>query len=182
MNDADYLDRPRFPDVDNYVGIKVPEAIFPAEEFLTIVADAGKVRQSPKAFMKLDPEALGGVRVVFSDVSCRSLLACGVRRKCRFTSSPWPGGAPQSSPEVRRTLHRHPATRRAPPVQRLSPVLPSVVETLRRAPAPGVREASRLANNLAGRLVAARLYATLQESIKLRGQRDVDGGSVSRHV
>ena len=39
-----------------------------------------------------------------------------------------------------------------------------------------------LANNLTCRLVAARLYATLQERVKFRGQRDIDSSSVGRHV
>jgi hypothetical protein len=55
MNDTDHLYWPRFPDVRDYVRIKVPEAIFPAEEFVLVVADAGRERQGPEAFIEFIP-------------------------------------------------------------------------------------------------------------------------------
>jgi hypothetical protein len=68
MNHTDHLNRFRFPDICNYVRIKVPEAIFPAEEFVMVVANTGRARQGSETFIEFTSETQGGVRAIFSDI------------------------------------------------------------------------------------------------------------------
>jgi hypothetical protein len=80
MNHTDHLNRPRFPGVGDHVRIEVPKAIFPAEEFIMVVADTGRERQGPETFIEFVPETLGGVRVVLGDVEKNFLqIAAGLR-------------------------------------------------------------------------------------------------------
>lgn len=55
MNDANYLDRLRLPYVGHHIGVEVPEAILPAEEFFKVVADAGRSAQLLKSFVEFRP-------------------------------------------------------------------------------------------------------------------------------
>jgi hypothetical protein len=55
VNDTDHLDRPRFPDIGDYVRIEIPKAIFPAEKIVMVVADSGRQRQGPEAFIEFMP-------------------------------------------------------------------------------------------------------------------------------
>ena len=45
MHDADYLDRFRLPDIGHHIGVEVPEAILPAEEFFMVVTDTTRSPQ-----------------------------------------------------------------------------------------------------------------------------------------
>ena len=68
MDDADYLDGFRFPNIGNHVRVKVPETIFPTEDFFVVLPNSGRDRQGLKSFLKFTTETKGGIRAVFSDV------------------------------------------------------------------------------------------------------------------
>jgi hypothetical protein len=81
MNNTNHMDRSRLPNVGNYVRVKVPETIFPGQEFFVVVPDAGRERQGLKSFIKLATKTLGSVGAVFSDVEKNLLqIAPGLRR------------------------------------------------------------------------------------------------------
>jgi hypothetical protein len=88
MNHADHLNRPRFPDVNHYIRVEVPEAILAAEEFIVMMANARSASQTLKTLVKLRPEALGSFRTVLGNVEKNRLssLASGVRTNNRFTN------------------------------------------------------------------------------------------------
>src|SRR5450759_179737 len=44
MNDADYLNRLRLPDVGHYIRVEVPEAILPAEELVMVTVSYTHLR------------------------------------------------------------------------------------------------------------------------------------------
>ena len=67
MDDADYLDRFRFPNIGNHVRVKVPETIFPTEEFF-VVAQFRERSPGPEELPEIHDGDEGGIRAVFSDV------------------------------------------------------------------------------------------------------------------
>src|ERR1019366_3716054 len=68
MNDADYLNRLRLPHVGHHIGVEVPEAVLPAQEFVMVMTDARRSAQPLKPFVEFRPETLGGIRAVLGDV------------------------------------------------------------------------------------------------------------------
>jgi hypothetical protein len=68
VNDADDLNRLRLPDVGHHIGVKVPEAILPAEEFIMVMTNAGRSAQRLKPFVEFRQQPLGGIRAVRGDV------------------------------------------------------------------------------------------------------------------
>jgi len=52
MYDADYLNRLGSPNVCDHVGVEIPEAMLPAEQFLVEMTDAGRTRQSLQALVE----------------------------------------------------------------------------------------------------------------------------------
>ena len=68
MNDADYLNRLRLPDVGHYIRVEVLEAILPAEELVMVMTDTGRSAQRLKSFVEFRPQTLGGIGAVLGDI------------------------------------------------------------------------------------------------------------------
>lgn len=68
VDHADDLNWPSFPDVGYYVGVEVPEAVLSAQEFIVIVADAGRPSQCLKSLIELRADTLRGVRAILGDI------------------------------------------------------------------------------------------------------------------
>jgi hypothetical protein len=68
MHDGDNLNRLASPGIADNVGVEVPKAIAPVQEFLVIVTNSGRLAQALKGFINLGSDALRDIGAVFSDI------------------------------------------------------------------------------------------------------------------
>jgi hypothetical protein len=81
MHDGENLNRLALPDVADNVGLEVPKAIAPVQEFFVIVADSGRLAQALKGFINLGPDALSHIGAILGDVEKNVVQVCLCRGK-----------------------------------------------------------------------------------------------------
>ncbi len=68
MHHADDLNRLRLPGVGDDILVEIPEAIFPAEKLIVIMADARILHELLQLRIELSPNPLGGIWAILGDV------------------------------------------------------------------------------------------------------------------
>ena len=76
MHDGENLNRLALPDVADNVGVEVPKAIAPVQEFFVIVTDSGRLAQALKGFINLGPDALSRIGAVLGDIEKNVAQVC----------------------------------------------------------------------------------------------------------